>query len=145
MGKWVLTVAGISILSVLCDIVLPDGQTRKYVKTVFGVVVTLVIVQPLIGLLNTDINEQAMTNIESSVQQKFIENVNEREAQVALNQAKLLIESNGIDLENAVLASSEKKVMVTLNERKTSETEFAVRSAIGRYLPNYDLIIIWVR
>lgn len=49
MGQWVVTVAGIAILSVLCDIVLPDGDTRKYVKTVVGIVVTLVMLQPIVN------------------------------------------------------------------------------------------------
>lgn len=47
MAQWVLSVAGIAILSVLADVILPVGQTRKYIKTVIGIVVTLVLVQPL--------------------------------------------------------------------------------------------------
>lgn len=48
MAKWVISVAGIAILSVLSDVVLPAGQTRKYVKTVVSVVVTVVLAQPLL-------------------------------------------------------------------------------------------------
>lgn len=48
MAKWVISVAGIAILSVLADVVLPAGQTRKYVKTVVSVVVTVVLAQPLL-------------------------------------------------------------------------------------------------
>lgn len=51
MKQWVLSVAGIAILSVIADIVLPNGQTRKYIKTVIGIVVTLVVVQPVFSLL----------------------------------------------------------------------------------------------
>ncbi len=49
MKQWVLSVAGIAILTVLADIILPNGQTRKYIKTVIGIVVTLVLVQPLLA------------------------------------------------------------------------------------------------
>ena len=50
MAQWVLSVAGIAILSVLADVILPIGQTKKYIKTVIGVVVSLVLVQPIISL-----------------------------------------------------------------------------------------------
>lgn len=54
MAKWVISVAGIAILSVLADVVLPAGQTRKYVKTVVSVVVTVVLAQPLLTFASSD-------------------------------------------------------------------------------------------
>ena len=50
MKQWILSVAGVAVLSVLCEIILPSGKTKKYVKTVIGVVVTLALVQPLFSL-----------------------------------------------------------------------------------------------
>ena len=51
ISAWVLSVAGISVLGVLIDLILPSGQTRKYVKGVFAFIVVLVIITPLPKLL----------------------------------------------------------------------------------------------
>ena len=50
MKQWVMGVAGIALLAVLCDVVLPDGKTKKFVKTAIGIVVTYVVVSPLLKL-----------------------------------------------------------------------------------------------
>lgn len=50
----ITTIVGIALLSVLCDVILPDGSTKKYIRTVTGVVVTLVVVKCVlrfVGLL----------------------------------------------------------------------------------------------
>ena len=44
---WVLSIAGICVLSVLVELVLPEGQTRKYIKAIFSFFVIVVIVAPL--------------------------------------------------------------------------------------------------
>ncbi len=60
MGAWVITVGAIALLTLLCDSILPDGSTKKYVKTVLGVIVSFVIVSSIIG---------AITNISLDFQQ----------------------------------------------------------------------------
>ena len=55
MQQWVLSVAGIALLTVLCDVILPVGQTKKNIKTVIGIVETLVVVQPLLNFFGQDI------------------------------------------------------------------------------------------
>lgn len=61
MQQWVLSVAGIALLTVLCDVILPVGQTKKYVKTVIGIVVTLVVVQPLLNFVGQDIPSEQVS------------------------------------------------------------------------------------
>ena len=47
ISAWVLSIAGVSILGVLVELILPSGQTKKYVKGVFAFIVVLVIISPL--------------------------------------------------------------------------------------------------
>lgn len=77
MQQWILSVAGIAILSVLCDIILPDGQTKKYVKTVIGVVVTLAVVQPLFSLFQQGNFAANFPSAEVSAQQNYLDYVAE--------------------------------------------------------------------
>lgn len=54
MNAWILSVVGVICLGVLLEIVLPEGQTGKYVKGAFSLLVIFVIAAPLPKLLNSD-------------------------------------------------------------------------------------------
>ena len=144
MGKWVVTVAGIAILSVLCDVILPEGQTRKYVKTVFGVVVTLIIVQPVIQLFSGGISgiyTSADSNIEA--QQQYIQNAQDRKEASAVKSITKLLEQSDLAVESITVSSAEEKVSVQLNEAYSANAEKIVKTVVSAYFPNYNIITVW--
>ena len=49
-SQWVISVVGIVLLSILADIILPHGQTNKYIKNIFAIITVFVIVTPLPSL-----------------------------------------------------------------------------------------------
>lgn len=54
ISSWVLSIAGISVIGVLVELILPSGQTKKYVKGVFAFVVVMVIITPLPKLFGSN-------------------------------------------------------------------------------------------
>ena len=143
MGQWVVTVAGIAILSVLCDVILPEGQTRKYVKTVFGVVVTLVIVQPLIGLFDGGgLFSFSSGNIDG-IQQQYIESVENRQNKNTADSVKLLLEYKGISVSKINVSDWDKSVTLQLDESYSKQIEDIVHVAVSSYFPDYEIITIW--
>lgn len=143
MWGWVVTVAGIAILSVLCDIVLPEGQTRKYIKTVFGVVVTLVIVQPIIGLFGGDLGDFSLsTDGETEIQGQYIENVTNRQNENKIKSVNLLLGANGIDVKEIVI-DGDKSLVVELNCPYSQQSKNVVDDVIAIYFAEYDTVYIW--
>ena len=143
MGQWVITVAGIAILSVLCDVILPEGQTRKYVKTVFGVVVTLVIVQPLIGLFSdSSLFSFKSVDIDDS-QHQYIESVDNRHSKNAADSVKLLLEYSNISVSKITVSDLEKCVTLQLGQTYSKQHEDIVKAAVSSYFPDYEIITIW--
>ena len=143
MGQWVVTVAGIAILSVLCDVILPEGQTRKYVKTVFGVVVTLVIVQPLIGLFNDSDWFSFSSDSVDGIQEQYIESVDNRQNRNIADSLKLLLEYKDISVGSITVSNIEKSVTLQLEESYSKQHEDIVRVAVSSYFPDYEIITIW--
>ena len=143
MGQWVVTVAGIAILSVLCDVILPEGQTRKYVKTVFGVVVTLVIVQPLIGLFNGDSWFSFNSGSTDDIQHQYIESVDSRHSKNATDSVKLLLEYKGILVSNITVSDLDKCVTLQLAETYSKQMEDIVSVVVSSYFPDYEIITVW--
>lgn len=54
MQGYILAVLGIVIISVLVEIILPSGQTAKYIRSILAVFVVYVLVNPIISFLNND-------------------------------------------------------------------------------------------
>ena len=52
MSAWVVSLLGIVVITLVCDVILPQGQTAKYVKTVISLVVVCSIVFPLVKMLS---------------------------------------------------------------------------------------------
>ncbi len=56
LSGWIISIAGIICISVIIELVLPDGQMNKYIKGILSFIIVLVIILPLPKLLKTEIN-----------------------------------------------------------------------------------------
>ena len=142
MGEWVVTVCAIAILSVMCDVILPEGQTRKYVRTVFGIIVTLVMIKPVLSFISPVLNTDADYS-EIKVQQSYIDSVTRKKNEAAVNSVKNRLEANGVDVRDVQLADNGESVTVYLNVSRTEQAENAVQSIVSAYFPKMKIITYW--
>ncbi|NLB42514.1 MAG: stage III sporulation protein AF [Clostridiales bacterium] len=54
VGEWISNLAIISILAALVDMVLPNGNLRKYTSFLFGLVILIMFLQPLLQLMGQE-------------------------------------------------------------------------------------------
>lgn len=54
MGAWLMKITGVIALSALSSLLIPNGQTKKYVKGIFALITLFVLVSPLPKLLKSD-------------------------------------------------------------------------------------------
>lgn len=77
ISAWVLSIAGISVIGVLVELILPNGQTKKYVKGVFAFVVVMVIITPLPKLFGSDFKVDDIFEEDAIIiQEDFVYQVN---------------------------------------------------------------------
>ena len=75
ISSWLLSIAGIVLLGVLTEFVLPDGQMNKLVKVVFSFVTLFVIIMPLPKLLGKTYELESYF-AEQPIQEHYLEQVN---------------------------------------------------------------------
>ena len=56
IGAWLLSIIGIIIIGNLIELILPDSNISKYVKSIYSFIVVFVIINPIIGLFNNTID-----------------------------------------------------------------------------------------
>ena len=105
MTAWILSIAGVTILSVVVDLILPSGQTAKYIKNIFAFVMILVIISPLPALIKGNFNVNDIFESEEIVLQKdYIYQVNRDKLTALEEEITSSLEEKGI-----------KNVVVTIN------------------------------
>lgn len=106
ISSWIMSIAGIICLSVLIELLMPDGQMNRYIKNIFSFIIVLVVILPLPKLLKTDFNyENIFYNQESvEVDENYLYQLNLDR----LNKLKY-------DIEEEILKNGYKNVSVYLN------------------------------
>lgn len=76
ISAWIMSVAGISILSVIVDLIMPNGQTKKYIKGIFAFVIVLVVISPLPSLINKNFKIDDIFQDKINIQENYVYEVN---------------------------------------------------------------------
>ncbi|MEG1527737.1 MAG: stage III sporulation protein AF [Clostridia bacterium] len=97
LSVWAIAVIGVVILTVLVDIIIPDGQTNKYIKGIMAIIVIFVIIQPLPIIFNSNLADLTTSDNQDpiTIDTNFIEFVNNLSAQERENSLIIYLESKG--------------------------------------------------
>lgn len=111
VSAWLLSIAGVVILSVLAEFVLPEGQMNRYTKVIFSFVILLVIIMPLPKLLGKEFDiSKFFGGANDTLQEDYLEQVN-------LDKLNAMSESVNIQIKESGLLN----VVVSINGNIFSE------------------------
>lgn len=98
LSAWVLSIVGIVVLTLMIDIIIPEGKTGKYIKGVFAMLTVFVIAMPLPKIFNSDfdLSEFLKENTATSVDYEVLENIYELRLERIEQKIKDSAESDGI-------------------------------------------------
>lgn len=97
VSSWVLSVAGICLLSVMLENILPDGKTQSQLKKVIKYMVVVTVILPLPKLFNSEISlDSFLNNSEIIIQDEYIYNINQSKLESWQESIILDLEEKGI-------------------------------------------------
>ncbi len=97
ISSWIMAIVGVSVLGVLVDLVMPNGQTKKYIKGIFAFIVVLVIISPLPNLLNKNFSIDDIFEEDAIViQEDFVYQVNRDRLETLENMIVADLKEQGI-------------------------------------------------
>ena len=98
ISSWVLSIAGVCILSVVIDLVIPEGKTNGIIKNVFSYAIVLVVVMPLPKLLKSNNGFQDFfPQVDFTIQDDYIYNINQSKLDKWTESIMADLESVGIN------------------------------------------------
>ncbi len=130
---WIISVVGVILLSVLTDVLLPEGQMNKYVKGIFSILLIFVIIAPLADFIRKDIEISDLLNFDMESDGIVVEKSEIVEMEESLHSD---LETLGIQCEKVVIFSRENNintivgVNVFLKEKKEEKQVDMIRKII---------------
>ena len=76
ISSYILTIAGIVLISVVVELVMPDGQMNKYIKSVFSFFIVGVLIAPLPSILSNKNLVSVFETGEYQLQEDYIYSLN---------------------------------------------------------------------
>lgn len=105
LSGWVLSIAGVVSLSVIVELIMPEGSLNKYIRGVFSFIIMLVIIAPLPNLVgkNFDFSNISLEG-QYQLQEDYIYQMNVYKTQALQNDISNQIKQSGYD--NVVVSVS---------------------------------------
>lgn len=82
MRSWITSIAGTVIFSTICEILLPDGNMKKYVRVILGMLLVFAVAKPLADFRSTDAPDLGLPVQKSQAYAAHIEMEEVQKAQV---------------------------------------------------------------
>lgn len=96
LSNWILSIAGIICVSVIVELILPDGQMNRYIKGIFSFIIILVVIMPIPKLLNRDFDfSNIFDNSGYEIDSNYLYQVNLDKMNSVKNEIEKQIEKRG--------------------------------------------------
>lgn len=77
MTGWIMSIVGVVVIGVLIDVLTPEGESNKYIKGVYALIVVLVIASPIAKALKSDIDFSKYFDSAFQTDSTFVDYVND--------------------------------------------------------------------
>lgn len=124
MSGWVLSVTAVICLTVLLDIIMPDGQMKKYVKGIVSIIVIFVIITPLASIA---VGEFDLTKGNITIDSDMLDNLESTSDRYRETQLEAMLSDDDITVDVKIENDNgKKKVEVIVQNQVLSENEMNI-------------------
>lgn len=131
------------MLTVICEIILPDGSTKKYVRVAMGVVTSLTIISAGGRLFSEVFAPNSERGNGVAVQSNFVDSVNNRKFEYLKDDIAVVLSELGIeDIEFEYLAN-EQAALITIPECYDGAERVKIQDVCTKYLSQMEIRLIF--
>ena len=95
ISSYILSIAGVVLISIIVDFAMPDGSMNKYIKSIMGFFIIAVIISPLPSLLKTNDFSSFFDTAGYELQEDYLYKLNESKVDVLTNEIKTMLNGEG--------------------------------------------------
>lgn len=106
MNAWIISIVGVVVLGVLVDVMLPEGNTAKYIKGVFGLIALAVMIAPLPKLFNKEFNFESLigeNTAQIQTDNNFIKDIMADYKSKIVDKIEKVLDDEGVEYEYVIV------------------------------------------
>lgn len=159
-SQWVISIAGVVVLSTAIEILMPAGSINKYIRSVLAIVCMFVIISPIPKILNSGLSITDIfynNSLETSIDYSFVEYINGKKVDLIERDVEIYLEGKGfkdvaIEIEAAYLGTdteilfvkADLKNLVILSADKNINSNDEITSLICNYFTiNKEKVLLY--
>lgn len=97
ISAWILSIVGVCFISVITDIMLPEGLTNSYIKKTISYCILFIIILPLPKILNNGISvDELFKNVDITIQEDYITSINQKKIEALSETIENELKNKGI-------------------------------------------------
>ena len=105
-SEYVLSIAGIILISIVIDLVICDGALSSHIKSIFSFFTIAVIIAPLPSFLSIENISSVLEIGDYEIQKGYIYTLNESRLETMAKEEELLLQAEGYKNINIIFSSS---------------------------------------
>ncbi|SHN12411.1 stage III sporulation protein AF [Gracilibacillus kekensis] len=106
LSNWILQIIIYMILAMLVDLILPSSTLKQYVKLVVGLLLILIILQPILSIFKVDVHQIVdqiiRTNTDPTIEANIENQMNQQKSEIDQIQAAYVLEEMVVHMQNLV-------------------------------------------
>lgn len=138
MTGWIMSIVGVVVIGVLIDILTPEGESNKYVKGIYALIVVLVIASPIAKVLKADVDFSKYFDSAFETDSEFIDGVNDDRKQSDEQKITNSLNLRGYEGAQVVIFASASNIYgidrvnvdITLTDKTKDECEEEIKSIV---------------
>ena len=145
MTGWILSIVGMVLLVTLVEIMIPEGQTAKYIKGIVSLMVVYVVLIPIPHLLNAKIDINSFFNFTEDryqIDTAFIQIINEDKQSVLSEELTSKFREVGLTASGSVLLGEGNEIQMVVLMCPISQEDTAIRVTMDVLKVKEDRIVI---
>lgn len=95
ISSYILTVAGVILISIVVELVMSEGALSKYIKSIFSFFVLAVIISPIPSLISDDGVKGVFEFSDYEIQEGYIYTLNKSRLETMAKEEEVFLESEG--------------------------------------------------
>ncbi len=137
MAGWIISVCGVALLTVLCDVILPDGNTKKYVRAVIGVVLSFAMLLPVTNFFEDIASSGVDLQGNMVIQQQYVDGREDQKNLARIQKVNNVMATLSVDYSITLESNDYVCVRVACNE----QTLVVVQNALSAV--EDKITVIW--
>jgi len=145
MTGWILSIVGMVLMVTLIEVMLPDGETSKYVKGVVSLMVVYVVLIPIPHFLNAKIDINTFFNFSEEryqINSSFIQIIKEDKQSYLSEELMSIFRREGLEASGSVFLNGSDEITIVLVSCITEEKDHAIELTMKTLGIKEDKIVI---